>query len=627
MKNLTGYLKRILSLSSLLILLLSQTSPISAQSNFNITTEFIHSIDSTTVNTELIISLETETDRVLTYYTATLPLEGITVTCTDLTNNKTLRCERYDRDNATDILIDTNNIVVREGTPLQIKLSYSTELEKTYSFTSYIQDATTKKVTVKYPKEKGEPLWSSDTIQSLKLSGEQYVITIDKPNSLNTSLIFGEIVNYEFQISRVLNNSLTENNETFEIIVPSDTETQTIVFEKIEPLPNVATQDENGNYIFKYIVGPSETLDILISGYIQKHENREEIIPTNTALTNSLGYWKIEGSSEQENLIYFLQKEENLNLPDNFSSITDLENHFQYPLLFKYINSYIKSRLDFEAEINLGIGSGPRLGANSISETPFDLNQEDYADFTIALLRDLDISARMKVGYISNISGYTSDGFYHSWIEAYDVKNKEWITLDPFLEEYWDKTLFGSQYLDHISILTREDSPISPKITFYEPNDFTVTSDQTSTVTPLLSADVSLSFETNNYLNKYIQGEIHFSNTGNLAITAYEILKSNINADDFVDYVNNLNSQIILPKQNGRILINLPSNITETSPFVNISLSNKNGISEEYLLETTIQIQPQKFISILSKLLSVTIFGLLVYLIYFLISKYRNKKQ
>ena len=625
MTNLTGYLKRILLLSSLFVLAFFFPSDTLAQTGFNITTEFTHSIGEDSVNTELLITLESETDRVLTYYTATLPLDNIETACQDVNNNQRLDCEAYSRDGATDIQIDTNNVVVRANKPYQIKLSYSTAFTGEYNLTSYIQDAKTTKVVVRYPAEQGEPFWSSDTIHSLKTSGDQYVATINNPTSLTTSFIFGNVVNYKYQISRVLNNTLTEDNQTFEILIPSDTKSQTIIFEEIDPLPNTAIQDEAGNYIFKYVVQPESSLDVKISGYIQKIEQdiEEEL---RTGLLSTSGYWDIP-DDEYENLLYYLNKEDNLSLPENFSTSADLSESFDYNLLIKYVNEYIKNRLDYNENTELGIEGGLRPGAKAVSEKPYDLSQEDYTDFTIAIYRKLGIPSRMIVGYLSNISGYTSDGYYHTWTEVYNEQTKTWQIIDPFLEDYTDNNLFGSEYLDHISILKRETSPTSPKLSFYDPSDFQISSDQDKEISPILKADVELEFQENNLLNKYLKGSINYSNLGNIAITSYEILKSNFNADKYLDSVYNSESQIILPKQNGQIFFNLPTDLEENSPYLTITLKNNNGIFEKYLINDEIIVKPNTFLSILAKIISIGIFGGFIYLIYFITNKYFINKK
>ena len=624
MKNLIGYLNKTVSIFSLLILFVAFKSPTYAQSGFNISTDFTHTIEDVEVSTEVLITISADIDRVLTYYTATIPIEDLNVDCFDQQGDS-IECSTYDNNNATDILIDLNNAVVRADNPTKLVLRYKTQPQDSNSYTisSYIQDTTTNSVSISYPKEKGEPLWASDTIQNLKGSSDKYTITIQKPTSKSTSLIFGNSVTYQFNISKILNNSLTGQNQTFEIIIPPDTHNQTIIFDKIDPLPNVSIQDVNSNYILKYIVQPNESINLKITGHIQMHHSTAAENINSTSLTETPGYWDITNTSEVKRVRSFLIQN-NVDTPPNFSDINDIENSNTKSLIYKYLNQYIIERLNIKDNTDLEINNSIRLGANNLVEQASEATSEDYADFTVAIFRMFNIPTRMKIGYVSNISGYNADGFYHAWAEFYDSENKTWETLDPFLEEYTDKTLYGSDFFDHITIINRETSPVSPNLTFYTANDFVVKSETTSSVTPSLSLDSNMIFEDDNIVNKYIGGSISFKNTGNVAITGYEILKSNISVQEYIDPVENMNSQIVLPGQTTEISLNIPSEEKQESIFINASLKNKNYLTKEILLEEDIYTEPIFYLSILSKLISLFIGGILIFLIYSVIQKGRK---
>ena len=622
MKNLIGYLNKTVLLFSLIFFFFANKSPIHAQEGFEITTDFTHSLNETAVHTEVLITVSTDIDRVLTYYTATIPLEDLSVTCFDESDKK-IECSTYDNNKATDILIDLDNTVVRSDKPLNIILKYTTTSEHANSYTvsSYIQDTTTNSVTISYPEEKGKPLWSSDPIQNIKGSAGKYTITIQKPNSKSTSLIFGSSVTYQFSVSRVLNNTLTGQNQTFEILIPSDTHNQTVIFDQIDPLPNVSVQDINGNYILKYIVKPGETVNLKIIGYLQMHESVESPDIDSTTLTTTSGYWGFTSKSEIKRVQNYLKNTKGLEIPENFTDISEITNNNTKLLVYKYLNQYVIARLDIQEGVELGVNNTIRLGASSLIEKPSQAGPEDYADFTIAMFRKFNIPARMKIGYISNISGYNADGFYHAWVEIYNTEDKKWIILDPFLEDYTEKTLYGSDFFDHISIITREKSPVSPNLTFYNANDFIVRSETTSTVTPSLSTESELDIDKNNIVNKYINGIISFKNTGNIIITGYEILKSNIDIQTYIDQIQNMNSQILLPKQTINISLNIPEEKFEENIFINLSLKNNNYLHKDILLEDSIETEPVLYLAVLSKLLSLAIGAIPIFLIYSLIQK------
>jgi hypothetical protein len=219
--------------------------------------------------------------------------------------------------------------------------------------------------------------------------------------------------------------------------VPSDTPTQTIIWEDISPTPTSSLKDEDGNYIFKYIVKPGETADCKISGYILKTEDLEITEKTSSFLTQKTGYWSITNNTEFRRINSFLERK-GLLIPPTFDDVEVLEDA-QKELFYKYIYQYVIERLNYNEEIPLGIESSSRIGAQTLTEAPNNASNIDYSDFYIALLRNYNVPSRLVVGYISNITGYTSDGFYHHWVEYSDTNQNRWVTADPFLEEYFGK--------------------------------------------------------------------------------------------------------------------------------------------------------------------------------------------
>ncbi len=638
MKNLTGYLKKILFKYSLLglfsiilVLLLSLFSlltinPLLATDNFQISTNFEHTLTQDSVKTNVIMHIQSDSPRVISYYTATIDLEQLRVECTNFETRETLECTTFNRGSSTEILINLNNSVVRPDNPLQVLLSYNTPRgeDSTYNLTSQVYDTTTNSVLIRYPKELGEPLWTSDPVQNIRVVGENFEALINKPTYSRISLLFGEKLLYGFNINKVFSNTLGHENQTFELYVPTDTPTQTVIWEEISPLPNTALKDEDGNYIFKYIVEPEQTIDCNISGYIQKTESLGYDGTIRSFLTQKTGYWSINNNTEFRRINTFLIKK-GLNIENSFDDVEGLEKN-EKELFYKYIYQYVIDRLNLDKEVPLGIGVQPRLGANTLTDSPNKASSIDYADFYIALLRGYNVPSRLVVGYISNITGYTSDGFYHHWVEYLDTNTNKWVTADPFLEEYFEKNLFGSPFLDHLVILRRGKSAVAPKISFFQEIDFVVRSETEKDITPKFEVNSNLSFKGYKITDKFVKGYIHISNSGNIAINEYNISKSNIeNILSYLDPVNNLQSTIVLPKQNNTIQFNIPyEEINSSNIFVNIQYSNLNTYKKNETLETKLEEITPLYLSLLSKALSVLIFGVFIFLIYFLVLTVRK---
>lgn len=630
MKNLTGCLKKILLLFSFTVFLLFSFKkyPAQAQQDFNIYTNFSHVISETTINTQAVLQIRSENTQVVSFYTASIPIKNLDVHCKIIKTGKDTNCTKYYRGSVTDILIDLQNSVVSKDSPIEVELTYSIPTNQdtnSYTIPSEVLDAKTNGVTITYPQKWGEPLWTSDPFGDLKLNGSQYSIYISNPQNADISILFGKSIIYKFSVNRVFSNQGNSEPQTFELVLPPDTHKQNIIWEEISPLPNSTIIDEDGNYTFKYIVESNQTVDCKITGYINLAENNEKLNP-DISLTKETGYWKITDEAEKKRLISYLLDKGLTFINDNTDPQKMTEEQRQ--LFYKYLYTYIIDRLNYDKDTKLGISNTPRVGANSIIKTPNKANAQDYADFYIALLRKMQIPAKMVIGYISNISGYASDGFYHYWVEYFDLNKSQWIQVDPFLEEYTGHSLFGSPLYDHITILTRGQSPLSPTITFYSQNDFVVASDTNSQIQKNFNVTSQISFDEYNIAKKYAVGYIYSSNNGNIAVTETQLNKSDIpNISKYIDPVAKNSSQILLPKQSRTIQINIPSDeIGHTDIFINLTHTNPSGITYSEQIKTTIPSTIPIPIKILGKVISITIFALVILLLYLLFNRIIVKK-
>lgn len=626
MRNLTGYLKKILLLSSLSLLLSAlQPHQIFAEESFNLSSEFVHTIQGDTISTQAIITISAETPKVISYFTITLPQENISPTCKNESKGTDVDCTSYKRAGVTDILLDLNNAIVKPSTPISISVNYSTAYTQSnsYSIVSQFQGYDTTKISLIYPRTFGEPLWASDTIQSIKAIGETYQIQIERPIYPNLSVLFGEHVSYNFDISKTFTNSLEDQNQTFEIIVPSDSTHQTILWTKIEPTPNLAEQDEDGNYIFQYIVAPKASQDCSIQGYIIMHNDSEDTDSIASYLTTNTGYWNTTEKNEFTRILEYL-KTNITTINDTFSNVKNLDDTSK-ELVIKYLYAYTIERLNPQTDLTEGIITDSRVGFDQLVENPNEVSPADYSDFLITALRYYGIPARQVIGFVSNISGYTSDGFYNYWVEAYDTVSRRWITLDPFLEDFAQKSLYNSPFFDHISILRRGKNPVAPKLTFYQDTDFKVLYNSQESLTPALSTTTSLYFENNTIISPYIKAILNITNTGNVAIRSYEITLSNIEMlEKYIDPVNNINSQIILPNSSASIQFNIlnlsiPDTLTTTTKFKNFDYNQEVTTSEGFNIQTPV------FITILVKAISLASFAGVVYLAYWGFKKLKQK--
>jgi len=624
MRGLIGYLKKILFLSSILALTLSLAQKTSAAEPFQIYTSFEHKIESKNISTEAILQIRSDSPRVISYYTASIPQKNLDILCYLVKTNKRINCTTFHRGSNTDVLLELNNAVVKKDAPLEVMLRYkiSNDSSNAFNISSKILDTTTSSVLIQYPKTIGEPLWTSDPLSSIKAVKDSFQILINKPIHPTISILFGEKVSYKFSISRNLQNT-TEENQTFELIVLPDTKDQTVIWTDISPLPNSAVLDENGNYVFKYIVPPSQSMECKIDGYVEKIISEEKEKGADH-LTKPTGYWNIVNSSEWIRVQTYM-KRHNLNILKDFDDIESLKTE-EKEIFYKALYKYVVEKLNFNKNLTLGIETTARLGANILTESALESAPIDYADFYIALLRHYKIPSRMVIGYVSEISGYTADGFYHYWVEYYDSTLSKWVTADPFLSDYLNKDLFKSDFFDHITVLKRGKSSVSPNITFYSENDFKVEFSPSEKEDISFLPTVELTFEKLKSTDQYLKGYLYILNSGNIGINSHFLEKSNIeNIRKYIDPVNNIYSKIILPKQSATIQLNIPYNsIRSSNIFLNLTLANNSSNQKNFLLEQNVTEILPIYILIISKIISISVFLVGFFLIYFGIKKIRK---
>lgn len=627
MRNLTGYLKKILLATSLCLTIFFPFNKISAQEvPFNVTSYFVHKVNGKTVNTELTLNLVTDTTKVLSLYTVSIQIPNIKASCFGKSGNL-IKCESYNRTSTTDVQMDLRNSVVGPENPLEVKITYSYELqnEVTYSFPSKVLDATTSDITILYPKEKGDFSWTSENIISKELKGNYNEVVFKNPQKGSVSIFFDKQVLYSLSINRQFNNGNEEQEATFELVVPLDDYNQTIIWESIDPLPASAIQDDDGNYIFKYLLKGGESVSAKLSGYVLKEKTEIKDSNIQEYLSAPKGFWELKNSTEVKRVATFM-KEKGLNINPLMSEVTKLSNS-ERELFYKLLYQYVIYRLDYPKDIVLGISDTTRLGTTHIIENPLTSTQIDYADFYMMLLRNYGIASRLIIGYVSNITDYTSDGFYHYWIEYYDKNKEEWIQADPFVEEYFGHNIFGTNLNDHITILKRGKSPMAPTLTFYSPTDFIVQMSLKSDVKKDMSVNSDLTFDEYDITKKYAKAYITTSNTGNVIISKVDLFKSNIgNLKKYIDSVNNSSSVILLPKQTGKIQLNIPTTelffkkLTVTTRY-----NNNAGETVEVTLADEIPENIPLYTRILSKVLSLLSFAILIFLLYTILKLIRKR--
>jgi hypothetical protein len=634
MKNILGYLKKTLIFCSTFILIFS-FSPFKAYSDeeFNISSSFKHTVtENNQVETVVDISIQANNNsRVLSFFTITIPQEEIEPTVSILNSEKEVTTTVYHKNNVTDIAAVFTDLIISDTKATTLRISYTTDLESEgnkFVFHSKLTDIDTSSITILFPKDMGEIVWSSNTVSKFSSQGNLYKTEINNPSSSDEILVLGDSLVYNFSISRSLNNTLQESSQTFDITLPQDNSSQTLIIASLDPLPDSSSRDEEGNLTVSYTVEPEEQIDVSISGYILTMDSNTQIEkPTNPLFIKQSGFWKITDNQEITNINRYIDRNW-IDLPDNFEGVDDLTSDSSKESFYKGIYKYIVNRLEVDTESSTVLQGGSRDGASAVLEDVSKADADDYADLCVAVYRYYDIPARMVVGFLTDVSGITDDGIFHSWCEYYDEVEQSWISLDPFLEDYKGVDIYHNSLKDHIKIITRGKSSVSPKLAFYSTNDFRASS-TSDEVTPSLNFTAEILFEKVSTISKYIKGSIVINNTGNIPLTQFTILEENIPISEHIDLISNEAILLLLPGESISIPFNIPieeigSYNTEIPVSVSMEVSSESQFSKESEIISSLEVSTPLWLNLLSYSLVSLFFFVIVFLIYFVYRRFRK---
>ena len=133
-----------------------------------------------------------------------------------------------------------------------------------------------------------------------------------------------------------------------------------------------------------------------------------------------------------------------------------------------------------------------------------------------------------------------------------------------------------------------------------------------------MGLSATLSFDKYNPTQKYSTVFANLSNTGNVVISNISFEKSNIGRlNSYIDPVSNSGSEIILPRQNRQIQLNIPySKIIEKNVYSTILYSNNFGQSSVIKVDAVVPEDVPLYASVIAKILSVASFLILTIVIY-----------
>jgi len=277
------------------------------------------------------------------------------------------------------------------------------------------------------------------------ISGQK--IIWDNPKAKTIYAVFGEMQYYKTSLFYHLENNRPILVYT-DIALPPETIYQKIYLEKLDPKPTLVFQDEDGNFLARYLLKPLEKKTIHFQGmvvvYAQPRMEIKSIIKD-----------------------YFEKQKKYLLTSNNFWQINNFEKYQDFISLNNPsdIYYYVLNKLTYNYSLVLKTKS--RLGANLVLSQPNNAVCTEFTDLFIALAREKGIFTREIQGY-----GFTQDeklrplslstDVLHAWPEYFDEEKELWIPVDPTWEHTSGIDYFSSFDLNHIVFVIHGKNPEYP---------------------------------------------------------------------------------------------------------------------------------------------------------------------
>ncbi|NLZ24234.1 hypothetical protein GX888_00580, partial [Candidatus Dojkabacteria bacterium] len=128
MKNLTGFLKKILFIFSFLALFSFFTNKIYSN-DLIVYSDFYHTWDGNTLNSTIYLTLTSDTSYVLTSYIISIPERDIAPNILLINRNSSLEPTIHTTDTMTNLSLDMQNVPISSEKPVTLKITYSTVTE------------------------------------------------------------------------------------------------------------------------------------------------------------------------------------------------------------------------------------------------------------------------------------------------------------------------------------------------------------------------------------------------------------------------------------------------------------------------------------------------------------------
>lgn len=501
------------------------------------------------------LSAEPGFTTAISKYTLSFPFENMDFE-TIKSNGENLRAHREVGDGTMQLVLELNEKILNQSNPVFIELEgkVKTSLIEKIGSTKVLvlpgsmSNVNVKKVEIKYPKSFGE----------ITNFNNKWVIQHDEDTITLKSFDAGKVINllwgskmvYNFEINKRLFNTPEDPKRTFDLNIPKSQNNQKVLFSKIDPLPNFAYQDGEGNIFFSYELDTNSEIDIVIHGQIEidfakeaKTENLD--IFKKPILTETKGYWLLDNAYELNRLKVHLSRN-----GINEDNIEDM-NAGTKQIFYKEVYDYVVNRLELANFKPTSMESYIRQGANHALENRANASPEDYVDVLSAVYREYGVPTRMIEGYVRMLN----QSFYHTWLEFW-CEDEGWRSVDPALESYSNADYFETELINHVVILSRSYNYIRPRIVFFDKDEFQINFAE-SINTESLNVNNTARINPLKKAQEDIMGVLTIENTGNSIISMRDFLDQ----ENF-SFTNHNALQLIVPGQS----LDLPFTYNINSP-------------------------------------------------------------
>lgn len=272
--------------------------------------------------------------------------------------------------------------------------------------------------------------WGKLAYSSLSLSPQtntlnQTIVVPPHSSDQSITLAFGETQIFNFNLTFFLENNHNET-KNFQIPLPPETDTQTIVYTNINPTPQNINVDPDGNFLAQYQLLPNQKISIIAQGQVQVHPPNPDFpqIKPLSFHTQTDQFW-----------------------PASNPTITNYAKNLQSP---KKIYDFVVNTLAYNPNI---IQNATRKDPLKSLLEPQNSLCTDFTDLFISIARASSIPSREIQGFIYTQDNLlqpqnTSLDILHAWPQFWNQDQNMWQQIDPT----WQSTTKGDDYFNSVDL-------------------------------------------------------------------------------------------------------------------------------------------------------------------------------